>query len=122
MTKSYTCHGCKFLYIDGQGYSDYTWEENFLTCALDLNKNLPIEEPWDYDDDMAKTLRWMATLSFECERFAPGKCVTVSPDGNVKNFTDDDEQMCAIIEREAYDDNNDLDLCRKHENVHGSSY
>lgn len=125
--KGYSCHGCKFLYKDGQGYSDYTWEETFLTCALNRNPALPIQEPWGYNDDMTKTLRWMATFAFECEKREPGDMVTVTPDGNISEGTNDREQMRAIIGHQRdyrYEcgekvTDEDLDKCLKHETVHG---
>lgn len=126
MTKSFTCHGCKFLYEDGQGYSDCTWEDTFLTCALHLNDKLPIEQPYSYNDDMTQTLRWMATLSLPdgCEKFSAGEVVCVTPDGNIQNFTSDDEQMRAIIADHTHNDNRNIDLekCRKNENIYGEKY
>lgn len=117
---AHNCHGCKYLYLDGVGYSDYTWEETYVTCALEKNDNLPIHEPWDYNDDMTGTLRWLATLACECDSYDAGEQVTITPDGNVQNFTDDDQQMFAILKHHNNDpDNINLDDCRKHETVHG---
>ena len=38
-----SCVGCKFLYSEGKGYSNYTWEETEVRCAKDKNPNLPAE-------------------------------------------------------------------------------
>lgn len=115
------CDGCKFLYLDGRGYSDWTWEETWVTCALNLNPFLPVEEPMDYREDNVGRLRWLATMAHECDQYAAGTQVCVSPDGNIREFTDDAEQMYAIL-RLYRDDNEDgvsIEDCRKHGNVYG---
>lgn len=118
---AHNCHGCKYLYLDGQGYSDYTWEETYVTCALDKNEALPMQEPYNYNEDSVGTLRWLAMLACECDSYSPGEQVTVTPDRNIDNFTDDDEQMLAIIKchRDGDDQDIDLEQCRQNETVHG---
>jgi len=117
---AHNCDGCKYLYLDGQGYSDYTWEETYVTCALDLNPHLPMQEPMNYRDDNVGRLRWLATMAHECDKYDAGDRVTTTPDGNVMNFTDDDEQMLAIIRDQGrHEGDIDIDECRKHETVHG---
>ena len=97
MNKKYSCYGCKYLYKNGTGYSDWTWESTEITCAKGLNDNLPIEEPSNYDDDMTGRLRWLARLACECDEYSQGSMVTVSPDGNVLDGSQDDKQMRAIL-------------------------
>ena len=82
-SKVYSCYGCKYLYKNGLGYSDWTWESTELTCAKDLNDHLPVEETVDLGVDMAPTLRFMAQIACECNEYSQGSMVTVSPDGNV---------------------------------------
>ena len=40
-----SCVGCKYLYGQGHGYSNYTWEETTVRCALDRNQALSMSLP-----------------------------------------------------------------------------
>lgn len=113
------CDGCKYLYLDGQGYSDYTWEETYVTCALELNPHLPVQEPCDYRDDSVGRLRWLAMMAHDCDKYAAGDQVCITPDGNIQGFTDDNEQMRAILKH--YQDGGEPDLlrCRQFSTAYG---
>lgn len=65
-----SCHGCKFLYSHSFGYSNYTVEGANIECALDLNPNLPKEEPYDWRIVDGKD-NWPATANSRCHRYDP---------------------------------------------------
>lgn len=114
---SNSCYGCKYLYSDGTGYSDWTWMETNLCCALDKNNALPVEMPFDFDSDKIKTIRWAAIL-IPCEQYAQGIHITVTPDGNLPNWSNDGDQMRAIIRHQGGNDGQ-LDNCEKARNIYG---
>lgn len=92
-----SCVGCKYLYSEGQGYSNYTWEETEVRCAQDRNKNLPKEQPYDWEEEPDN---WPATNDSRCELFAPlvGKRVEMDVDGEdgPADFTYDEGAIEAI--------------------------
>lgn len=99
MANEKSCIGCKFLYEQDRGYSNYTVEETEVLCARDRNPNLanvasPMR-PWDWNqqDD-----NWSATKEARCELYAPGKLVGLDVDGeeSISSQTDDLEQIEAI--------------------------
>lgn len=82
-----SCLGCKFLYENGTGYSNYTWMETYLLCALDRNHNLlsgEIESPYGFEDQ--KEDRFNPTKNSRCEKYDKGVFITLPPDR--------DEDLC----------------------------
>ncbi len=45
-----SCVGCKFLYVQDEGYSNYTVENSEVRCAHDRNKSLPADR-WNPFDE-----------------------------------------------------------------------
>lgn len=92
-----SCVGCKFLYTEGTGYSNYTWESDDVRCAKDRNPNLPDEKPYDWnlkaDDD-----NWPKTSTSRCELYADGPMVTMDVDreDGPADYTEDEEAIEAI--------------------------
>ena len=64
-----SCVGCKFLYSEGQGYSNYTWEDTEVRCAKDKNQNLPAPEGCDWTPHCDN---WPKTNASRCELYAAG--------------------------------------------------
>ena len=89
MNKS--CYGCKFLFGDGDGYSDWTWLDTNVTCALDLNSELPKSECFDMSVE-----KMLEKLGGKCDRYSSGPYITISPDGEANDDFIDDEQEKAI--------------------------
>jgi hypothetical protein len=75
-----SCLGCKFLYSQDLGYSNYTVTDTEICCALHLNSNLPAEEPYDWkrEDD-----NWPKTKDSRCDRYAVGEMIHLDVDGDV---------------------------------------
>lgn len=103
MTIDRSCVGCKFLYGDGSGYSNYTWMDTYARCALDLNPSLrdqdcgdlgAIERQWSvpFSDE------WPPTMHGRCNRYSSGPYVELDPDRDnaVSSQTQDVEQIDAI--------------------------
>lgn len=99
---STSCCGCKFLFGDGTGYSSYTWEETYVTCALDRNallgetQNAQRPEDWNQDPERDN---WKRTRHGRCDRYAPGPYVICDPDREEHPADTegvDDEQVAAI--------------------------
>lgn len=96
-----SCVGCKYLYGQGHGYSNYTWEETTVRCALDRNQALidgNAEEGCDWVQDPEKD-NFPATRNGRCEKYSGGaKYFTLDVDGEngPADSTDDAEAIEAI--------------------------
>jgi hypothetical protein len=103
---STSCVGCKFLYGDGTGYSNYTWMETYARCALHLNPALEdnCEKPFNWPPDSPTDDQWGPTMSWRCDRYAHGSFITLDPDreGHPRDMSDDDEQIRAICEADQF--------------------
>lgn len=90
-----SCVGCKYLYSEGMGYSNYTWEDTKVLCAKNRNTNLPAEEPYDWKKEPDN---WPKTESARCELYAPGEMVELDVDGEdgPADHTQDEEAIAAI--------------------------
>lgn len=90
-----SCVGCKFLYAEGDGYSNYTWLSDEVRCAKDKNPNLPAEwcEDWTPEKD-----NWPKTKDSRCELYAVGVQVVLDVEGEdgPANYTQDEEAIDAI--------------------------
>ena len=74
-----SCLGCKFLYGNGTGYSNYTWMETYLECALDKNPNLKdVEKPFDYEIQVIDN--FIPTMNSRCEFYRSGEFIVLPPD------------------------------------------
>lgn len=95
MSKS--CVGCKFLYSEGTGYSNYTWEADDVKCAKDRAPKLPDEKPYDWNQDAVND-NWAATKDSRCELYAEGTFVALDVDGDdgPADTSTDQEQIDAI--------------------------
>lgn len=94
-----SCVGCKFLCGAGSGYSNYTWMETYVKCALELNPAL--EEDHEQPEGFARhpTLdEWPPTKDGRCDRYAPGQYWTADPDREDRPADDlnDAEQIAAL--------------------------
>lgn len=94
---SASCVGCKFLYSEGTGYSNYTWESDDVRCAKDRNAQLPAEKPFDWKQDAAAD-NWPLTNAARCELYAEGTFVALDVDGEdgPADTSADQEQIDAI--------------------------
>jgi hypothetical protein len=90
-----SCVGCKFLFGDGNGYSDYTWMDTGVRCARERNPKLPVDEPYDWQMEPDNL---PATMEGRCDLYSPGPYITISPDGNPNSDPIDDEQKQAIAD------------------------
>lgn len=92
-----SCVGCKFLFTQGTGYSNYTWIDNELSCAKARNPALPVEEGCDWTKEPDNC---PATKAGRCELYAPGEMVCLDVDGEdgPADHTQDEEVIVAICE------------------------
>ena len=90
-----SCVGCKFLYSESTGYSNYTWNDNDIKCAKDKNPNLPAEKCGDWTPQRDN---WSKTDTSRCELYSPGEMVTLDVEGEdgPGNYTKDEEAIAAI--------------------------
>lgn len=63
-----SCIGCRFLFEKDEGYSNYTVEETVVCCALRLNKQLPADKPWDWNNNIGED-NWPKTNNSRCEEY-----------------------------------------------------
>jgi hypothetical protein len=101
-----SCIGCKFLYGDGSGYSNYTWMETYVRCALHRNPALEDdhEKPFDLTEDPEKDT-WAPTMNGRCDHYAAGVFITLDPDReeHPADSSHDREQVLAICKAENLD-------------------
>lgn len=95
IVKGTSCVGCKFLYRQDEGYSNYTVTDSEVRCALDKNPNLPAAFPYDWIQDSDN---WPRTNSSRCERYGPGPFIELDVDKEVgpADSSTDEEQIAAI--------------------------
>lgn len=95
MCNKNSCVGCKFLYTEGEGYSNWTWMDNIIKCSKDKNPNLPVIEGSDWNKEQDNC---PATMSSKCELYKEGVLVTLDIDGedNAADWTNDPEQIESI--------------------------
>ena len=97
-----SCVGCKYLYAEVSGFSNYTWMETYVRCAKDKNPKLAdgkAEEPYDWNKK-AENDNWPMTNSGRCELYAAGKFVVLDVEGEdgPADKSEDEEQIKAICE------------------------
>lgn len=94
-----SCIGCKFLYTQGEGYSNYTWLADAVHCALDLNPKLADgpDKPSDWNLDVNQD-NWPKTQYGRCNRYAEGVFIRLDVDGedHPADYSTDQEQIDAI--------------------------
>ena len=75
-----SCIGCKFLYCQDIGYSNYTVTDTEVFCAKNLNPNLPADEPydWNQNDD-----NWLRTSESRCDQYAAGPMIHLDVEGEI---------------------------------------
>lgn len=96
MANEKSCIGCKFLYTQDHGYSNYTVEETEVCCAKNRNPNLrDAMRPWDWNE---KDDNWPSTKDARCDLYAPGPSINLDVDGedSISSQTEDLEQIEAI--------------------------
>jgi len=98
-----SCVGCKFLYGQGEGYSNYTWEMTTVICSKGRNPYLmerDKEEPSDWEKSSPETDNWSATKASRCELYATGPYITldVGNEDGPADYTQDQEAIAAICE------------------------
>lgn len=100
MSKS--CVGCKFLYEQDSGYSNYTVMDTSVVCAKDLNKDLPSDEPYDWRKEPDN---WPKTMYGRCDQYAVGPSIHLDVDGEdyVEDQTEDAEVREAILKSSGRD-------------------
>jgi hypothetical protein len=91
-----SCCGCKFLYSEGEGYSNYTWMDTNVCCAKDNNPNLPATKGYDWNKEQDN---WKCTNNSRCELFSAGPMIEMDVDGDdgPADFTDDEEAIVAVM-------------------------
>lgn len=97
-----SCVGCKYLYSQGDGYSNYTWMDTYVMCAKDKNPNLAdggAQEPSDWNHN-SENDNWGMTSKSRCELYAPGVFVELDVEGenSPADESEDEEQIKAICE------------------------
>ena len=89
-----SCLGCKFLYGNGTGYSNYIWMETYLECSLDMNDNLKeVEMPCEFPGQVVD--EFIPTKNSRCKLFSPGEFIILSPDR--------DDDLSDYLDREQID-------------------
>lgn len=96
-----SCIGCKFLCGDGSGYSNYTWMETYVCCALEKNPallNQQHEEPDGWGDLMPENDTWEPTATGRCDLYGVGTYWVADPDREDRpvNELTDPEQIAAL--------------------------
>lgn len=94
-----SCIGCKFIYLQDSGWSNWTVENTDVICAKNRNPNLPAEGPWDWEKEGKDN--WPKTQNSRCELYDVGQTIHLDVDGEAKpeDFTDDEEVITAIKEQ-----------------------
>ena len=102
---STSCVGCKFLYGDGSGYSNWTWLDTWVRCARDANPNLCRDEDKPYDWPAQGRDEWPPTRASRCDLFSPGPFITLDPDREDHPSAEaiDQEQADAICKARSLD-------------------
>jgi hypothetical protein len=102
---SNSCVGCKFLFGDGDGYSNYTWMDTYVRCAKGNNKLLDdANEPSDWtgreDNPDPEKDNWPKTKEGRCSDYSVGPYITLDPDREINLDEDcpDEEQRKALKE------------------------
>lgn len=97
---STSCVGCKFLYGDGSGYSNYTWMETYIRCALNKNALLTndAEQPTNWPPTKPHDDKWLPTINGRCGNYSEGIFILLDPDreDHPADQSADDEQIKAI--------------------------
>jgi len=102
MPSNKSCLGCKYLYSHGRGYSNYTWEDTEIKCALELNNNLPADQPYDWshrhDKETNLPDNWPKTNNARCNKYVAGNMVELDIDSEngPADFTNDKEVIVLI--------------------------
>lgn len=106
-----SCCGCKFLYGDGSGYSNYTWMETYIRCALDKNPALrgDVEARYDWNKENDQCPE---TMNGRCDSYSPGSYIELDPDREGVPYEyrsgwdpydfDDEEQYLAIASADSW--------------------
>lgn len=97
-----SCVGCKYLYSEGDGYSNYTWMVTYVKCAKNKNPNLidgGEDSPYDWNMNEEND-NWGKTNNSRCELYAPGVFIELDVDGDngPADESHDEEQILAICE------------------------
>lgn len=93
-----SCVGCKFLFFQDRGYSNYTVEETDTCCALGLNADLPANAPYNWTASGGED-NWPKTNNSRCERYEHSDItIHLDVDGEhpVEQQTGDSEVIDAI--------------------------
>lgn len=110
MSKCKSCIGCKFLYGDGQGYSNYTWMDTFMVCALGLSEKLrsgEVQKQYSYHEAQQMNLENLSDdknqelinyVGERCNMFSPGPFIELVPDRDedYREECIDEDQYVAI--------------------------
>lgn len=95
-----SCVGCKFLYAQDEGYSNYTVEDTDIHCAMGRNASLPASKPYDWEWNIETADNWPATNASRCERYVLGKSMPhfdVDGDETALTQAHDLESLLALI-------------------------
>ena len=92
MNKS--CVGCKYLFAQDTGYSNYTVLDTTIDCMRSRNPKLPADEPYDWTESPDN---WPRTNTGRCELYVEGPRVHLDCDGEetVESQTNDPEVIAA---------------------------
>ncbi len=68
-----SCVGCQYLYLQDEGYSNWTVEETTVICALNKNPQLPANLPFDwnfrYENQDSTKDNWPKTQNMTCDSY-----------------------------------------------------
>lgn len=94
MEKAKSCRDCVYHWRDGSGYSDWTWMETNLRCALAVHPEWPKEEP--YEDDKEQSFAYAEKCTHHDDCSYDGEPTLISPDGELSKG---DKRAAALIRK-----------------------
>ena len=91
-----TCDRCIYYWLNGRGYSDYTWMETYAQCFIGQHPMLPEEEPCLKDGQKWSLLEYAK----KCDKFdiawEPNPFV-ITPDGHLGDGGAYDDRAAELI-------------------------
>lgn len=106
-----SCAGCKWVYEQDEGYSNWTVESASLICIMNNNPNLPADLPYDwshrntrYDESIVDN--WDITKNSRCDLYQNVAPHRVNVDVEVEHgklseyFLDYDDEVYNVLKAE----------------------
>lgn len=80
MAEKKSCKGCVYHWLDGTGYSDWTWMDTDQRCAIDKHPEWPASQS---DDKAAERLTFAEKCNSFDDAYSDVDPVLISPDGEL---------------------------------------